>query len=323
MHGRLIGIVLMLGGVGLPQVAAQDAALLGPPLLGYMIDAEGTFRPLLGLPGATVWGDANRLDVAFQEALISPRHDFILLKAEQLPVLLTKPPLAERFEVLPAAGFPDSWRLSPRGRALALHYAAANILRVLSGLPDEAAPARDVDLSGLPGPLGAYAVTDDAGILLVASGGQLFEDRWGQLNSVAALGEVSAIEFYPGGQQALITDRKHNAVYQWKDSALTVLVDETRGIVSPSAAGISGDGQRVIVIVDGGWRLAVVDLNQDRLSFLEIPEQVAGVRRLRGNCVFGLVGVVGGPLLVLDGDLPEPAIFVIPPVGKGAAGGDQ
>lgn len=291
---------------------ARDYAVSAPPVLGYIVEPQGTLREIVGIPGACILGRSFRLGVPTQEGVVAPRQDFLLLKEAGPSLLLVRLPFSGQIEVLPTPSSPDRWRFSPQGRTALLYYGASNRLRWLTDLPDAPTLAGELDLTGLPGPLGAYAVSDDASTLLLASGGALFRYRDGVLNLEAELGDVSAIEFFGGGHEALVADHQRNIIYHWKESEVTIFGDDSRGIIAPSLLAISSDNQLVLAAVNNGWGLVAIDAKTGRAISVAVDRPVLGIQRLRGNSVFRLFSGDEHSVCVFDGDRDEPGIFFIP-----------
>lgn len=318
-----LSIRLVLTIVSALGIRAQDYAVSAPPLLGYVLEGQERVREIVGLPGAGVLGRAYRPGAPFRGASISPRQDFLVLKGEGGALYLLRLPPPGQTEVLPAPISPDGWRFSPHGRTIALHYGETNRLRWLTGLPDAPVPAGELDLTGLPGPLGPYAVSDDGSTLLLASGGSLFRYDNNFLSLEAEVGDVSAIEFFGGSSEAVVADHDRNVIYRWSKSGYTVLGDESRGITAPSSLAISTDNQLVIAVVNRGRGLVAIELETGRAVAVEAGCLVLGLDRLRANRVFRVLVEDENPVWLFDADRPEPGLFVVPRGWEDITGGEQ
>jgi hypothetical protein len=198
-------------------------------------------------------------------------------------------------------------------------------MQLITGLPRAYSIVSEVDLSNLAGAVGPMAVSDDANAALFfisegESGSVYSIAAGGELKWISAADEVSAISFLTGLQDALIADRRANAVLFVRDAAgaagKTLLAGEQDGILNPVAAQISDDHRRVFVANSGSATVSVLDLTGGPMTQIPCSRFPSGMYRLTGSSVFRLTEFSEAPLLLLDGGADEPRIFFIPPPGE-------
>jgi hypothetical protein len=321
-----------------PPQDRQMPASLGGPTLGFILDNPSNgIRPILGLPGASHFGELLGGGLMIRSFAASPRQGYILATTgeDRAPVLIREAgsELSIRTPEGMAAGV-DRLVLSPRGTAAALYYRDANRVSVISGLPAQAAPAGEFDLSVLRGAPGPMAVSDDGKMLLIASAGAdsgvLYLASNGEApRPVWNLRNVAAVEFIGLTDNALVADGEENRLYLFREVGgslqVSLLADEKDGIASPRAVAASEDGRRAIVASDLSRSVVVIDLDGGPPRALTCSCTPVALNRLQGNAVFQLTEYSSEPMWVLDGDAAEPRLVFVPPASEGpirrAAGG--
>lgn len=239
------------------------------PLLAQEVDvpiraavATGTpavVRALVGVPGATVLGDA----LSAGESLVAPGQGWAIadtgdgVELIRLEGRVTRSPLPG---IAPGASVRA---FSANGAALALYHPAAGVL-VAMGLPG-AAQSRAVGFPAGAELITAIAVSNDGRFLVVAdTAGKAFQ--WdGSWSAVKGATGITAVDVW-GGECLLATSGSHLARLG-SDGSLSVLV------LLPLAPGgrmaRSEDGKRTVLSAGGGAALMAVDL--DALTVTEIP----------------------------------------------------
>jgi hypothetical protein len=304
---------------------APSTRVAGPGL-GMIFDpARGGLRPILGLPGAATVGGVLDLGSEFSLGWISPRQEYALGRLKEGADLVLVNLDRDQISVEPLPGaMPgvDRVALSPAGASAVLYDAESRRMQLIRGLPRAYSVVAEADISTLAGAVGAMAVSDDAGAALFfisegESGAVYSIAAGGELKWVSAAEEVSAISFLTDLQDALIADRRANAVLLVRDVAgaagKTVLAAEQDGILNPVAAQISDDHRRVFVANSGSATVSVLDLTGGPMTQVPCSRVPSGMYRLTGSSVFRLTEFSEAPLLLLDGGADEPRIFFIPP----------
>ena len=190
-----------------PLVIAQaQSAAIGVPVLGFAHDPiSNRIRPIHGVPGAAILGDAATTSSGFSYAAISPRHDLALaVSADDRQLYLVRLPGDGAFPISGATPAPSRIVFSPTGRAAVV---VGEHVQVLTGLPssptlvDLAIPPSVIDV-------GAIAISEDAQQILIASKAGQSDVAWLLGPGIAPFplplsGSVAAAAFGPDGHNAV------------------------------------------------------------------------------------------------------------------------
>jgi hypothetical protein len=328
--------VLLREKPGVVRAAADEPAptsAISGPVLGWVFDRSVRgVRPILGVPGASILGQA--LDVGFEldQAKVSPGQDYILgVAAESREVVLVRiQPGGVAVGALP--GVPpgvEQMILSPTGRAAAFRYGGVGTIHVVHGLPEAPEVKREVDLAVMGSGASAVASSDDAEVLVAAAedGAVWVAGADGNARVVGRFGHVRALAFLPRSQDVLIADDADNAVYLLRDAAssghLLRLAGEQDGIAGPREVVASRDGRRAVVRNGGSGELVVLDLAGGPAVKVACEVEVTGLERLEGNAVFRLTEAEGREVWLLDGDWPELRVVFAAAASERAVGGQR
>ena len=160
--------------------AQTNSAAIAGPVLGLVLDTNSSLRPVWGIPGAAMLGQALAVDPALNIAAIAPHHDYLLaLRSDDQSVVVLGNPLGGGGSA-PIGGTAgtQSIVLSPVGRAALLQPASGTTWTVVTGLPDAPSIAWQMDASALPSAPAAVIISDDGKAVLAmvsnASGGRLY-----------------------------------------------------------------------------------------------------------------------------------------------------
>jgi hypothetical protein len=240
---------MLLLAAGASLLSAQPST--GGPSLGFVFDARGqALRPILGIPGASLFGDPINISSSISSATISDKQTLAIFNDGAWKAIALSGAAAA--SVLPD-GLPADARVavSENGAAAAFYDATGNALSVVSGLPTTAT-LNPIDLSALPGNITAFAVADDGSLLLssaVAGGGEslFWMAAGGGLQQLASLQGAASIRIWNQAANALVVDRAANQVWQIQNPgnnpAITLAASATDGVSGPSGAAFSSDGR--------------------------------------------------------------------------------
>ncbi len=311
--------ILCLPGFLLGQ---QGAAVVHPPTLGFAF-YSGALWPILGVPGASLLGNSLYTGLDLADAVVSPDQNYAFLLTGELHQLKLLHLVASGAAASPIDGAmaaPDVIALSPRGDAAALYRASDRLLQVLTGLPDSPRILREIPSAALGGILTSMAVADDGEAVLVAVADQaLLIPSDGIPRPLPVDGPVSAMAFRPRTHDAIAANRLNNLsliLRATEDAEIQLLASPEDGILDPLAVAFSLDGSRAFVANSGG-NLIQFDFSGGPPQSLSCQCRIAGLHRLIGNSVFLLTDLSDGPILVFDGDAPQPRIVVVPAVSEG------
>jgi hypothetical protein len=307
---RIFAFLLVLPAIR-PAATAQDMPVAGP-VLGYVWDAASArLRPILGIPGSSLLGEAPDLGVTLSLAEVSPRQDYVIgVEAGSGAVVLVS--LAgSRAGVAAVAGLgPGAERiaLSPTGAAAAV-YGGSGGLSVVTGLPE--APATRT--LAAPGRLTALAVSDSGERVLAVSGEQLYLlARGAEPRLLGPVGAGAAIAFVENSGDALVADPARQEAFLVRgEGERLILAGAREGISDPVAAAVAG--RRGLVANRGTNTVLLLDLAGGAPAAISCSCEVAGLQRLRGDAVFRLTGSLHAPSYLLEAGQPEPRLWFVPP----------
>jgi hypothetical protein len=309
--------------------AQQGAHAIQPPALGFVFHSgSGTLTPIIGVPGASVLGASMDSGLGSADAVVSPNQDYALLAGgEPRALYLLRLPSSDvsmlRIDgaIAPDLMAPDLMTLSPGGDAAALYRASDGVLQILTGMPDAPQVVREIPAASLGGMVRSVAVADDGRAILVAVAGQvLLIPADGIARPLPVEGPVSAIAFRPRSHDAIIAGKRDGHVSLILGEAENMVIKEMAapgdGFLKPVAVAFSLDGARVFAASSEG-ALVEFDPAGGPPQSLSCECRINAFDRLAGNAVFRLTNPSGGPLLVFDGDAPQPRIVFIPTAAEG------
>ncbi len=299
--------------------ATLAAADIRTPVLGYVHDAEGSVvRPILGMPGASLVGDALPLPFPVASAAISARHDYMVAVAGDDSGVWIVVPVGSGFETrlfpdLPAG--PLEIVLSPSGAAAAIR--SGDRIEVFTGMPMPTLARR---LSpALLSQSGALTVSDDGALVLAgAESGARVADGGGQIITLAGEGVLRSAAFRAGSHDAILT--WNDRVEWWSDPSVSAAPRKQwtgqDGIDAPVGAAFSVNGGQVLVAQANG---DVLDMNADsgivaRVSCGCTP---LGLSPLDGASVFQLTGLSRAPMQLASVESRAPRVFFVPALTEG------
>jgi hypothetical protein len=295
--------------------------------LGFVFDRQAHgIRPIVGIPGASVQGEALRLGVSLADAVISTRQDYALAVAGDRTGLIQIMDLSGSISTRLLAAGPhpiDLLRLSASGTAAAFYHADARTVQLISGLPRRPWTGDELDLSALPGPVASIAVSDDARWILAAvnteySGQVFLMDAHGSTRKIFESAHISALAFTPGRHDAVVADDSSDTVHFIRsvdsNAASWVIAARTDGIAGPAAISTSEDGRRVFVVNTGSSSVLAVDLASGGSAKYKCPCAPTDLTALGGRAVFVLSHTADAPIWIFDGDAVTPRIVFVPRV---------
>jgi hypothetical protein len=302
---------------------ATSPDLFGTPSVGYVFEPETqALRPILGTPGAALFGSKVELGMNVRRAWVSPRQTFVLAEVEQFPevLLLDLQQGAQTSKTLPTLSVgAERVAASPTGTAMAFYFRNENRLQIASGLPASPEVGPGIDLADIPGLLSSLAVSDDGRAALVAvtdgGTGAVYLITSEQKRIITQAGDVRAMTFLTNSLSAVIGDTAANEVRLLDDvmgaAATQLLAEESRGISHPLALQVSVDNSRVFVLNSGAQAITTVDLTTGLLSHLPIDGSASRLQRLGGE-VFQLTDDFRQSTLLFDATSPEARIVFVP-----------
>lgn len=260
MSGRILSI---LGLISLPLLLGGQQSQITGPVSGYVFDTSArALRPVLGIPGASLFGSPVDFGFPVASVAVAPRQDAAFVTAADGTLHLFRfqanAPADLNFNGL--ANAPERVVFSPSGTAAALYRAGS--VQIVSGLPDSAGIAATLALPAAPDSL---ALSDDGTALLVASGNtiELYSGA-ADLGMVTSTAGPSLAAFAPSSHDAAIVDRAGAGIVLFRNLTGTVapqpLAASDDTIRSASALAFSNDGQQLLLTTSGSQAVATFDL---------------------------------------------------------------
>jgi DNA-binding beta-propeller fold protein YncE len=236
----------------------------------------------------------------------------------------------------------DRIAISPSGSSAAFYSQLRHTIEVVSGLPSAPSLLGRIRAFTLPSPLGPMAVSDNADIVLVTTGGKAnnavyailsdteFEE-WepgqapkqmrrqnlpGTPKLVCPLGRASAISFLPRSSDALIADIERNQILLLQDAAgaqsTSVLADESKGISGPLAVAMDREAHRILVANSGSRTVTAYDRQGSSIASLYCHSVPTLLQKLGSQAVFRVTDPGDMPMLIVDDRSSTPKVLFVP-----------
>ena len=298
----------MAAGIGM--LSAQTIG--GGPSLGYIFDARGqALRPILGIPGASVFGDPINTSTAISAASISLRQNAAIVNDGAWNAIQLSPGSA-------ATPLPDGLAAGARAvvsesaSAAAFFDAASTALTIVTGIATGSMAAHAVALDALPGPITQLAIADDGSLLLSASlaagptpGGEaLFWIDQNGARQLTSLQSTASILLSNHGATAVVADRAANQVWKIQDpagsAAITLLASDADGVSGPAGAALSADGGKLWVANSTTHTVLGIDVAGRTAVSLNCACDLTTLQPMADGSSFRLNDLTSGPVWILD-----------------------
>jgi hypothetical protein len=302
--------------------AADPAAQLGTPVMGYVPDASvKSIRPVSGFPGAAILGNPVDLNTAAEWSGVSPRQDFAILKdARDGKIRIVSLPDFTSRILTSAFDRPTSISFSPSGSAIALYRRDRPALRMFTHLPQNPAPGYQVYLAGLNTGLLSAAVSDDGELALLLAGSTESATLWlsrsgGPPVRLGGLPSIAAMSFQAGTDRAVLA-AGDGSVYLLENLSsgqdLRLLSSADDRMTDPVAAGFSSGGTRAIVATRRGT-IAAFEVSDGAAVFSSCGCRPSSLSPLNSR-MLRLNEISEGPLMLLDTTDPQLRVWFVPAV---------
>lgn len=297
---------------------AQQSRIAGP-VAGYVFDGSShAVRPVLGLPGSSLWGAPLDFGFAAKAAYVAPRQDAAIAVADDgsMHWFRIDGGQATEREMDGRIPFPQQVVFSPSGTAVAIF--ARGSIEVIKNLPDNPGVAGGIDLP--PGTkFDSMAVSDDGKVLLVSADSQVrFYGSFADMGKLLDTGGTALTAFAAGGHDGAAADPASGRVVLFRDltgaSASQILTSPDESATGFSALAFSGDGQRLLVANATAQSVTAFDLaagNRSAIACTCAPNLLA-----RMGDVFRLNDLGGDPVWLLDLKAKEPRVVFIPALSE-------
>lgn len=320
---------LLLFAAGVVALNAQTS--LGGPSLGYVFDAKGqALRPVLGTPGAAVFGDPLPLGAPVASAAFSLRNNVAVVNDGGWNALILSPAGVANTVLLPG-GLPASARVavSETGTSAAFYDSAGNTLTVVTGIATPSMTANALNIDLLPGAITAFAVADDGSLLASSSlsgGGEalFWLGQDGNTYQLATLEKTASILLWSSGANALVADRTANQVWKIQspgsNAAITLLASDTDGVSGPVGAALSPDGTQLWIANAGNQNVLGISLATRASVSLQCGFNLTTLVPMTDGITFRLNHPGKAPIWLLDtAPAAGPRVVFVPAIQAAAA----
>lgn len=297
-------------------------------MLGMVLDKDiSRIRPVYGVPGAAVLGDAldTGNDIHAATVAASGQYALVLSGTDTHAALLYADGPLETPVAVVQAGVSQS-ALSPDGTAAAFYYAQDQTVQVVSGLPAAAVAVRSFDVSALPGGTVLAAVSDDGQWVLYS--GDTYEvfvlGGESGLRRVALNGVPTALAFRSGSHDAMVATAQG---VEWIEQTARGLALRPVALPGNAVTGNRGNISYIGISRDGSQGFFMESTGRVSLAGLDATRS-AGVaaQSLGCNCAgatpqFAAGGTSyilseyqkGNPISLLDAASSPTRVLLIPP----------
>ncbi len=311
--------LLFASAVAAPWLWAQGGVV--GPVSGIVFDQSArVLRPILGIPGASLLGEALEAGSELTAAYVAPGQNWALAVTASGPAfLLLTHGAFSRIWVGGVTASPERVAFSPSGTAVALY--AAGRIQVVRGLPDTPSMAGGL-ATGISGRslraaarrgLGSFAVSDDGGYVLYAEGGSV--RLWGAAGedfAVMPAGSNTVVAFAPGGHDAAAADLSAGVVLlgdvPGAGSRRTLAAGG--GMAFPAGLAFSADGRRLFLADAAARSVTGFDLATGAPTVVSCDCVPAGLFPMGG--LFRLNDAGAGPLWLLDSQNGDARMVFVP-----------
>ncbi len=321
MRRSLLVLPILLTWLAVTARASEPVRVEGP-VLGFVFDrASGGVRPILGMAGASLFGEPVVLGIDANRAAISSVGGYVLgTAADTGRVTLFRDFVygAPGIAIGNADPAPDRIVLSTNGSAAALFYGDRNAIQVFANLPSSPQFRGEVSLFGLPGPVSALAISDDGeAILAGARNGDgresvMLLSPGADPRVLGSAGRIAATAFFAGKPDAVFADSAAGSVYWIRNvrGAAEFVALPGGEIAKPVALQVTSDDRRILVA--GAGAVASLDLQGSAPTVTRCDCVISGLDRLRGNSVFRVTEVSAAPSWLFDAGTSEPRFLFVP-----------
>lgn len=285
--------------LGLVLSASAFPSDIGGPVMGHVMEPSAqAVRPILGVPGAALFGGRVPLEIDARASVLSAHRGFLVAAAPggglSVVDLRGEAPAARAIEGALAGA--ERLALSPGGGTAAVM--AGGILQIITGLPDEPSPAGTVAAANA----GAFAVSDD-GTVLFEAGGTLFAAAPdGDPRPTPFAGQASLIAFIESTRDALVAGSGDNEVALVRgvlgEPSYRRLAGAGEGIDQP--VGLAFSGGKALVASAGSGSVTAIDVETGAAATTSCGCSVAALERMRGAALFRVSDPGAGPLWLFD-----------------------
>jgi len=296
-----------------------DSQSPGVPVLGLAYDSShSAIRPILGIPGAAVLGNAIDFGFPIVAAAISPRDNLALAVAhdQSTRVVQFQAGVVSALTLDAAMKSPSRIVFSPSGSAAILYHQASRKLQLVTGFPGNPSVA-DLSLSGVPDPADATAVSDDGRLILFSALGP----DLGQVWLLPIDGSPQLLPF-PGSRLSfransrdVLTATPAGDVYLVRDVTMSAdyrqIYAGSDGTKDPVAVSFSPDGAFGYVAASSGI-LTVIDLTSGASNTTDCRCVPTLLQPMSAASIYRISEISGAPVILFEASAAAPRTWFVP-----------
>ncbi len=299
-----------------PVPQAQSAAegnsvqAMQAPLLGFVYGAERSeLRPILGIPGASLFGGPISIPAGVTSIHFAPRQNYALLAHRVVGSIdLMTFQGAEKASVTAICGAisqPDLITFSPGGGSAVLYSRGAGQIQVITGLPSAPQVARVIATNELPDALRLLAIADDGVTLLEGTSRNAIYllPAAGSPQLLYSAADLSGMVFTPRTSDVLVFDRGAGTLFLLQEvgsaSSYLPLAEGLTGVVVGNAFLQVNGGSAVLAGANTSsvWQ---IDLESLEVQSTRLPVRPHMLQPLQTSGKFLLFYKPGQPAWILD-----------------------
>ncbi len=329
----LICPALVIFGAGHALTAAGNASApwsISGSALGFVFDPEvHGLRPVLGIPGASIFGKRVALSVDLAAAIVAPARDHALAITRDSELVeirhlgsapAVRPVLRENSVI-------DVMRLSPAGGEAILYRRGANTYQLVTGLPGAPVAGEELAMPPFHGSLTALALADGGRVALAGfsngeSGAIYLLSPTGHAAWISGLQHPTSITFLSHSHDALVADRTGDRIYLLRNVtgnvATLLMADKHDGVDEPVAVEASRDGRQAIATNARSKSILTVELASGAHVLHACHCVPTTLSHLSGNALYRITEPSKGPMWLFDGDAPQPRVVFVPALYAGS-----
>jgi hypothetical protein len=302
----------LLAGFLAPFLAAAQPASIDSPGFGVAYDSRSlALRPIRGIPGASLLGDAMDSGTPLVNVAISTRQNLALGVTPEGQVRLVRfggSPAAQSLD----AAYPSPTRivLAPGGRAALLIGPQIQLVTGLDNIP----AFGDFSYPGQPAPPVVFALSDDGQALMLASGTVWLISPDGGATNLPLPSTIGAAAFRPNSHD-IVAVTNSGDVYVTRQAGPNAEVQQIHSgddaTADPAGVQFSPDGTRVFLANASGM-LSAIDVRTGTAASLLCHCKPTGLDPLHDDAVFRLNEISDRPLMLFDASSPDLRIWFVP-----------
>jgi hypothetical protein len=266
---------LLLLAAGLASAADSMSA----PVAGYIAGApRPELRAILGVPGSFLLSDPLPLPEGVTRVRVAPGQGYALVDRKDGGPAAAVLSGADVARVVPLEGVMSGaeW-IAFSLQARSAVFASAGRLQVVTGLPDAARVAFELDAGALPEMPVTAAVSDDGSLVLVASSQSVYLVSSGAAPQLLMSGgDLRSLAVMPNGTDAAVLDRSNGSIHLLSNAgsgaAARVLASGLGGAARITPA---YDGQSVFVSRPQSAALSWVDVASGQVQSFDTASMQA------------------------------------------------